>query len=61
MFILKKQAWVGVQAEREGERILTASTEPDLGLHLMNHEIMTWAEIKSQTPNQMSHPDAPLN
>ena len=25
----------------------------------MTHEIMTWAEIKSQTLNQLSHPGAP--
>ena len=42
-------------AEREGERIpsglCAASTEPDVGLKLMNHEIKTPAEIKSQTLN----------
>ena len=36
--------------EREGERILSrlhiVSTEPNMGFKLMNHEIMTWAEIK---------------
>ena len=25
----------------------------------MNHEIMTWAELKSLAPNRMSHPGAP--
>ena len=31
------------------------STEPDAGLELMNCEIMTWAETKSQMLNQLSH------
>ena len=31
------------------------STEPNTGLELMNCEIMTWAEIKIQTLNRMSH------
>ena len=36
----------------------TDSREPDAGLKLMNHEIMTWAKIKSQMLNQLSHPGA---
>ena len=28
-----------------GSRLLTVSTEPDPGLKLMNHEIMTWAKV----------------
>ena len=36
------------------------STEPDAGLELMNHEIMTWAKIKSQTLNRLSHPGTPI-
>ena len=39
-------------AEREGNteyeagsRLWAVSTEPDMGLELMNHEIMTWAEV----------------
>ena len=31
------------------------------GLKLTNHEIMTWAEIKSQTLNQLSHPGIPIS
>lgn len=34
------------------------STEPDAGLNLMNHEIMTWAEIKSRLLNRLSYPGA---
>ena len=49
--------------EREGERLPSrfhaASAEPDARLKLMNCEIMTSAEIKSQTLNQLSHPGAP--
>ena len=32
-------------AERMGER---EYTEPDMGLELLNHEIMTWARTKNQ-------------
>ena len=41
--------------ERERERIPSrlhaVSTEPDIGLDLGNHEIMTWAETRSGTLN----------
>ena len=33
--------------ERESQAGSAVSTEPDVGLGPMNHEIMTWAEIKS--------------
>ena len=50
-------------AEREGERESqggsTVSAKPDVGLNSTNNEIMTWDEIKSQMPNQLSHPGAP--
>ena len=32
-----------------GSRIWTVSTEPDAGLESMNHEIMTWAEVRHPT------------
>ena len=56
-----------VQRERERERererlpsrLHTASTEPDMGLQLINHEVMTWAKTKSQMLNQLNHPSAP--
>ena len=47
--------------EREGQRIwsrlCTVSTEPDTGLKLMNHEIVTWA--RSWRLNRLSHPGTP--
>ena len=50
-------------AEREGDTeseagcsLQAVSTEPDVGLELMNREIMTWA---SRTLNRLSHPGAP--
>ena len=50
-------------AEREGDTeseagswLWAVSTEPDAGLKLMDHEIMTWA---GRTRNQLSHPGAP--
>ena len=45
------QSMNGRGAEREGDtdskagsRLLAVSTEPNVGLKLTNHEIMTWAE-----------------
>ena len=46
--------------ERIPSRLCTVSTEPTVGLEPTNHEIMTSAEIKSQTLNHMSHPGAPV-
>ena len=46
--------------QRIPSRLHAVSTEPDAGLEPMNHEIMTWGEIKSQTLNQLSHPGTPL-
>ena len=54
--------------EREGERIPSklhaVSTEPtpppNTGLDLINSDIMTGAEIKSQTLNWLSHPGSPM-
>ena len=43
--------------EREGEReSQERDREPDTGLEPTNHEIMTWAKIKRQTLNRLSHP-----
>ena len=40
-------------------RLHAVSTEPDVELKLPNHEIMTWAEIKSQTLKWLGHPGTP--
>ena len=47
---------MGGGAEREGDteseagsRLWAGSTEPDVGLKLTNHEIMTWAEVGRST------------
>ena len=50
------------QRERERQNPKQApavSAEPNVGLKLMNSEIMIRAEIKSQMLNQLSHPGAP--
>ena len=51
------------ERERERERIpsslRTLSAESDAGLELRNHEITTWAKIKSWTLNALSHPGSP--
>ena len=45
--------------ERIPSRLHTFSAEPDAGLKLTNHEIMTRAEIKSKMLIQLSHPGVP--
>ena len=37
--------------------LYTDNREPDMGLELMNGEIMTWAEVKCL--NLLNHPGAP--
>ena len=49
----------GKERGREFQAGSTLSVRsPMQGLNLMKQEIMTWAEIKSQTLNQLSHPGA---
>ena len=43
---------------RVRERI-PGNVEPNVGLEPMNREIMTWAEMKSQTLNPLSHTGTP--
>ena len=56
---------LGRGAERGRERIPSrlhiASVEPNAGLELTNHEIMTWAKINSWMLNRLSHPGTPSN
>ena len=56
VFISREREW---EKERIPSRLHTVSPEPDVGLELMNHEIMTRAETKSWTLNQLSHSGAP--
>ena len=44
------------QRERIPSRLCTARVESNVGLELLSHEIMTRAEIRGQTLNQLSHP-----
>ena len=52
-FIFERETvWLG-EGQREGDteseagsRLRAISTEPDLGLKLTNHEIMTWTEVR---------------
>ena len=46
--------------ERIPSRLHAVSTEPDMGLELMNREIMTRAENKSQMLSLLNHPGDPL-
>ena len=53
---------MGRGVEGDGQRIsrrLWAEPRAWLGAQSHNPEIMTWAETKSQTLNQLSHPGAP--
>ena len=43
----------------EGSRLWAVSTEPDTGLELVNHEIMTWAEVGRLTNWATRAPPAP--
>ena len=58
-----KHKWWGKGTQREGEsipsRLHAVSAKADMGLELMNHEITTWAEIKSQRLNGLSQLGAP--
>ena len=58
MFIFERQSTSGGGGEREregdteseaGSRLGTVSAEPDSGLELTHHEIMTWAEVERLT------------
>ena len=59
--VFTRGGWAERERERERipSRLPTVSTELDTRLELMNHEIITWAEIKSRTLNQWSHPGVP--
>ena len=50
---------LGRGRERIPSRCQAVRAEPAAGLDLTNCEIMTWAEMKSRTLNQMSHPGTP--
>ena len=58
------QATSRAGAERRRDKIpsklYAISTELDAGLELMNYEIMTWAEIRSQMLNRLCHPGIPI-
>ena len=56
----KQGRGIGRGRERIPNGLHADSTEPDLELDLMNHEIMTWAKTKSWMFNRLSHPGAPL-
>ena len=57
----KSASWEGEERGRDRipSRLCAISTESDVGLNPMKHEIMTWAEIKSRTLNQLSHLGTP--
>ena len=57
----KQRKWRRV---RDGGReshtgFVAVNKDPNVGLEFMNHEIMTWDKIKSQTLNQLSHLGTP--
>ena len=46
--------------ERIPSRLCIVSEEPNMGLILINHEIMIWAKTKSQLLNQLSHTEGSI-
>ena len=55
IYFWERDSMSGEGAEREGDtesetgsRIWAVNTEPDSGLELMSHEIMTWAKLVAQ-------------
>ena len=51
-YLFLKESWGRGKREREERipsRLCAISTEPDVGLELMNCEIMTWAEVRCST------------
>ena len=46
--------------QRESQAGSTLSAKPDVRLKLVNHEIMTWAETKSQLLNRLNHRGTPV-
>ena len=59
LFILRMRGRGRARKERIPSRLCTVSTEPNAGLKLMNHEIMTWAEELGVLPTEP--PRYPLN
>ena len=49
---------LGRDRERIPSRLCAVSAEANMRLEPMNREITTWAKIKSQTLNRLSHPGA---
>ena len=56
---VKGEGGVEGDGKRESQADLALSMEPDMTLLSHDPEIMTRAEIKSRTLNQLSHPGAP--
>ena len=50
---------MGGAERRDGIPSRLHSAGPDAGLELTDCEIVTWAEIKNQTLNQLCHPGTP--
>ena len=56
-------SWGGTEREGDteseaGSRLWAVSTEPDEGLELTNHEIMTWIEVRCITDRATRRPDS---
>lgn len=58
---MSKQGWAERQRARERIpiRLPAEGEEPKAGLNLRNHEMVTRAEIKSWTFDQLSHSGSP--
>ena len=63
LFLSERQSMSGGGAERKGDteskagsRLWAVSKGPNVGLELMNREIMTWAEVRCLTDWATGHP-----
>ena len=69
IYFWEKECMSGGEAEKEGDteakagsRLWAVSTEPNVGLDLKNHEIVTWAEVGRLTYwATQAPPEEPLN
>ena len=49
----------GSTESEAGSRLQAVSTEPEVGLELLNHEIMTQTKSQRLNPKWVSHPGTP--
>ena len=56
---MREREWAWAGGKWEGQADCMLNPEQDMGAWFYKPEMMTWAKIKSQTPNQLSRPGSP--